>query len=99
MLSYYLIVGVVVFLTMLLPGEMTVFMPIAGFFCTFAGRFVDDAFGFTLTWNSWFSDVVSTGVGLVALQLVFQYWTDNFPGWASCLIFWVLINFSKNRYR
>jgi amino acid permease len=34
---------------------------------TFAGRFVDDAFGFALTWNYWFNDAVSIGADLVAL--------------------------------
>lgn len=50
-------------------------------------RFVDDAFGFALTWNYWFNDAVSTASDLIALQLLLQYWTDNFPGWAISLIF------------
>ena len=28
---------------------------------------------------------------LVALQLILQYWTSNFPGWGLSLIFWVLL--------
>ncbi|OIW23426.1 hypothetical protein CONLIGDRAFT_637384 [Coniochaeta ligniaria NRRL 30616] len=87
----YLIVGAIVFVTMLSLGEMAAFIPVAGSFCTFAGRFVDDAFGFALTWNYWFNDAVSTASDLVALQLVLQYWTDNFPGWALSLIFWVIL--------
>lgn len=54
-------------------------------------RFVDDAFGFALTWNYWFNDAVSTASDLVALQLVLQYWTDHFPGWALSLIFWFIL--------
>jgi AAT family amino acid transporter len=54
-------------------------------------RFVDDAFGFALTWNYWFNDAVSTASDLVALQLILQYWTDNFPGWALSLIFWFVL--------
>ena len=50
-------------------------------------RFVDDAFGFALTWNYWFNDAVSTASDLIALQLLLEYWTDNFPGWAISLIF------------
>jgi len=93
MLIAYLVVGVIVFLTMLSLGEMAAFMPIAGSFCTFAGRFVDDAFGFALTWNYWFNDAVSTAADLVALQLVLAYWTtsDHFPGWALSLIFWAVL--------
>lgn len=97
MLIAYIIVGVIVFLTMLSLGEMAAFMPIAGSFCTFAGRFVDDAFGFAITWCYWFNDAVSTAADLVALQLVFEYWTrsDAFPGWALSLIFWVLLIFAN----
>ncbi|KAL8810652.1 MAG: hypothetical protein Q9200_002406 [Gallowayella weberi] len=91
MLIGYAIVGFIVFVTMLSLGEMAAFMPIAGSFCTFAGRFVDDAFGFALTWNYWFNDAVSTASDLVALQLILQYWTTKFPGWGLSLIFWVLL--------
>lgn len=87
----YLIVGGIVFVTMLSLGEMASFIPVAGSFCTFAGRFCDPAFGFALTWNYWFNDAVSTASDLVALQLVLQYWTDNFPGWALSLIFWAIL--------
>ncbi|EEH47356.1 uncharacterized protein PADG_03454 [Paracoccidioides brasiliensis Pb18] len=87
MLIAYSIVGGIVFLTLLSLGEMTAFIPIAGSFCTYSGRFVDDAFGFALTWNYWFNDAVATAADLVALQLLLKYWTDNFPGWALSLIF------------
>ncbi|KAL2865974.1 amino acid permease [Aspergillus lucknowensis] len=91
MLIAYAISGGIVFVTMLSLGEMAAFIPVAGSFCTFAGRFVDDAFGFALTWNYWFNDAVSTAADLVALQLVLQYWSDNFPGWAFSLIFWAVL--------
>lgn len=87
----YLIVGGIVFTTMLSLGEMAAFIPVAGSFCTFAGRFVDDAFGFALTWNYWFNDAVSTASDLTALQLVFSYWNTGFHGWALSLIFWAVL--------
>jgi AAT family amino acid transporter len=91
MLIAYFIVGAIVFLTMLALGEMAAFVPIAGSFCTFAGRYVDEALGFALTWNYWFNDAVSTASDLVALQLVLSYWNTNFPGWALSLIFWAFL--------
>ena len=91
LLIAYLIVGGIVYLTMLSLGEMAAFIPVAGSFCTFAGRFVDDAFGFALTWNYWFNDAVSVATDLVALQILLQFWTDHFPGWAISLIFWVAL--------
>lgn len=54
-------------------------------------RFVDDAFGFALTWNYWFNDAVSMASDLVALQLVLDYWHSKLPGWGLSLIFWVLL--------
>ncbi|KAH7175049.1 amino acid permease [Fusarium flagelliforme] len=91
MLLAYIITGAIIFLTLLSLGEMATFIPVAGSFCTFAGRFVDDAFGFALTWNYWLNDAITTAADLVALQILLQYWTDNFPGWAISLIFWVLL--------
>jgi AAT family amino acid transporter len=91
LLLCYAIVGCIVFMTMLALGEMAAFVPVAGSFCTFAGRYVDDAFGFALTWNYWFNDAVSTAADLVALQLLVQYWTDDFPWYALGIIVWVII--------
>lgn len=54
-------------------------------------RFVDDALGFALTWNYWFNDAVSTASDIIALQLLLQFWTDNFPGWAISLIFLIIV--------
>ncbi|KAJ5083374.1 hypothetical protein N7456_012801 [Penicillium angulare] len=87
----YAVCGAIVFITMLCLGEMAAFVPVAGSFCTYAGRFVDDALGFALTWNYWFNDAVSTASDIIALQLLLQYWTDNFPGWAISLIILLLV--------
>jgi amino acid transporter, AAT family len=95
MLIAYLIVGGIVMLTMLALGEMAAFVPIAGSFCTFSGRYIDYALGFALTWNYWFNDAVSTAADLVALQLVFAYWDTSMPGWGLSLIFWVFLIFAN----
>lgn len=52
---------------------------------------MDDALGFALTWNYWFNDAVSTASDIIALQLLLQFWTDNFPGWAISLIFLIVV--------
>ena len=44
-----------------------------------------------MTWNYWFNDAVSMASDLVALQLILQYWTTNFPGCGLSLIFWVVL--------
>ncbi|ODQ64470.1 hypothetical protein NADFUDRAFT_74895 [Nadsonia fulvescens var. elongata DSM 6958] len=90
LLICYVIMGIIVYMTMISLGEMATYMPVAGSFCTYASRFVDDSFGFSLTWNYWFNDAVSTASDLTALQLVFAYWND-FPAWIISLIFWVFL--------
>lgn len=87
----YAIVGAIVFITMLSLGEMAAFVPVAGSFCTYAGRFVDDSLGFALTWNYWLNDAISTAADIIALQLLLKFWTENFPGWAISLIFLLLV--------
>ncbi|OJJ45215.1 hypothetical protein ASPZODRAFT_133840 [Penicilliopsis zonata CBS 506.65] len=91
MLLAYSICGAIVFITMLSLGEMVAFMPVTGSFCTFAGRFVDDALGFALTWNYWLNDTVSVASDVIALQVLLEFWTDNFPGWAISLIFLLVV--------
>lgn len=44
-----------------------------------------------MTWNYWFNDAVSTASDVIALQLLLEFWTDNFPGWAISLIFLVVV--------
>ncbi|KAL1885833.1 Basic amino-acid permease [Paecilomyces lecythidis] len=100
LLLAYMICGAIVFVTMLSLGEMVAFMPVAGSFCTFAGRFVDDALGFSLTWNYWANDAVSTASDIIALQVLLEYWTDRFPGWALsliCLAFVLCLNLCSVR--
>lgn len=87
MLICYSVMGIIVYLTMIALGEMSTFIPVAGSFCTFATRFIDESFGFALTWNYWFNDAISVASDLTALQLVFAYWT-TFPGYIFSLIFW-----------
>lgn len=87
LLVAYAIVGAIVYLTMLSLGEMAAYMPIAGSFGVYATRFVNEPFGFAIQWNYWANDAISTAADLVAAQLLIQYWSDTFPGWAVSLIF------------
>ncbi|KHN96076.1 amino acid permease [Metarhizium album ARSEF 1941] len=91
LLVCYTLVGAIVFLTMMSLGEMSAYIPVSGSFCTFSSRFIDDAFGFTMTWITWFNTAVSTAADMVALQIVLRYWTGVFPGWALSLIVLILL--------
>ena len=91
MLICYSIIGFIVYVTLLLLGEMATQYPVAGSFNAYTTRFFSPSYGFALGWNYWFNDAVSTASDLVALQLLLQYWTDNFPGWGISLIFFFVL--------
>lgn len=86
----YVIVGFVVYVTLLLLGEMATQYPIAGSFNAYATRFVSPAYGFALSWNYWFNDAVSVASDLTAAQLLLQYWTPWHP-WVISLGFWIFL--------
>ncbi|KIJ56132.1 hypothetical protein M422DRAFT_57648 [Sphaerobolus stellatus SS14] len=73
----YSIIGGIAYLTLLLLGEMATQYPVSGSFNAYATRFVDDAYGFALSWNYWFNDAVSVASDLTAAQLVLNYWVDD----------------------
>ncbi|KAK0485916.1 amino acid permease/ SLC12A domain-containing protein [Armillaria novae-zelandiae] len=86
----YGIIGFIVYVTLLLLGEMATQYPIAGSFNAYATRFVSPSYGFALSWNYWFNDAVSVASDLTAAQLVLEYWTDWHP-WVISLLFWVFL--------
>ncbi|KAF5344169.1 hypothetical protein D9756_011404 [Leucocoprinus leucothites] len=90
MLICYTIIGFIVYITLLLLGEMATQYPIAGSFGTYCTRFFSPSYGFALAWNYWFNDAVSVAGHLVAAQLVMAYWTNWHP-WTIGLIFWFFL--------
>ncbi|KAI9066586.1 hypothetical protein FKP32DRAFT_1704719 [Trametes sanguinea] len=90
MLICYALVGLIVYITLLLLGEMATQYPVAGSFNAYATRFFSPSYGFALSWNYWFNDAVSVASDLTAAQLVLQYWT-TWHTWVISLIFWVFL--------
>lgn len=90
MLICYTIVGFIVYVTLLLLGEMATQYPVAGSFNAYTTRFFSPAYGFALAWNYWFNDAVSVASDLTAAQLVVSYWTTWNP-WVVSVVFWVFL--------
>ena len=90
MLICYSIVGFIVYVTLLLLGEMATQYPVAGSFNAYTTRFFSPSYGFALAWNYWFNDAVSVASDLTAAQLVLQYWTSWNP-WVISLLFWLFL--------
>lgn len=86
----YCIVGFVVYVTLLLLGEMATQYPVAGSFNAYATRFFSPSYGFALSWNYWFNDAVSVASDLTAAQILLQYWTPWHP-WVISLLFWAFL--------
>ncbi|KAG6920053.1 hypothetical protein DXG01_010121 [Tephrocybe rancida] len=86
----YCLVGFVVYITLLLLGEMATQYPVAGSFNAYATRFFSPSYGFALSWNYWFNDAVSVASDLTAAQILLEYWTPWHP-WVISLVFWVFL--------
>ena len=63
---------------------MVTFLPISSPFIRFAGRFVDDAFGFAAGWNFFFYEALLIPFEITALNIVLRYWRDDIPVAAVC---------------
>ncbi|KAH7020324.1 AAT family amino acid transporter [Ilyonectria destructans] len=66
-------------------AEMAVYMPISGSFIRFAGKWVDEAFGFMAGWNFFFYEAAMIPFEISAINLVLTFWRDDIPVWAVCL--------------
>jgi lysine-specific permease len=84
----YAIISIMVFFLMTSLGEMSTLIPSTGSFCDYAGRFVDPAFGFAMSYNYWFNWAITVAVDLSAGAFIMHAW---FPGVSFFL--WALIFF------
>lgn len=66
-------------------AEMAVYMPISGSFIRFAGKWVDEAFGFMAGWNFFLYEAAMIPFEISAINLVLTFWRDDIPVWAVCL--------------
>ncbi|KAH9991291.1 amino acid permease-domain-containing protein [Russula vinacea] len=90
MLICYSIVGFIVYVTLILLGEMATQYPVAGSFNAYATRFFSPAYGFALSWNYWFNDAISVASDLTAVQLVLGFW-DVQNAWTFSLAIWLFL--------
>ncbi|KAH9949045.1 amino acid permease [Amylocystis lapponica] len=91
----YLAIGSLCYCTMISLGEMAAFLPIPGGHITFAERFVDPAWSFTLGWMYCYNWVIILPAELSAASVLINYWDKrvNNAVWITmCLIVVVLIN-------
>ncbi|WP_409295236.1 amino acid permease [Peribacillus sp. SCS-26] len=91
----YGLVGIMVFFLMTSLAELAAYMPVAGSFSVYSTKFVDEALGFAMGWNYWYSWAVTIAAELSAVVLVMKYWFPDSPSllWSGlCLAILFTLN-------
>lgn len=60
-------------------AEMVSYLPISSPFIRFAGRYVDEAFGFAAGWNFFIFEAALVPFEIVACNLIIHFWSDVVP--------------------
>ncbi|KAI5465401.1 amino acid transporter [Mariannaea sp. PMI_226] len=71
-------------------AEMVTYLPISSPFIRFAGRYVDEAFGFAAGWNFFVFEAALVPFEVTACNLILNFWTDAIPTGAVIAIVIVL---------
>ncbi|KAF1989425.1 putative general amino acid permease [Aulographum hederae CBS 113979] len=76
-------------------AEMVSYLPISSPFIRFAGRYVDDAFGFAAGWNFFVFEAMLVPFEIVACNVIIHFWSDIVPAGgiiAIVLVLYLIIN-------
>lgn len=76
-------------------AEMVSYLPISSPFIRFAGRYVDEAFGFAAGWNFFVFEAILVPFEITACNVVIHYWSDVVPAGgiiAIVVVLYALIN-------
>lgn len=71
-------------------AEMVTWLPISSPFIRFAGRYVDDAFGFAAGWNFFVFEAALVPFEVTACNVIIHYWSDVVPAGVIIAIIVVL---------
>ncbi|KAK3687383.1 putative carnitine transport protein [Podospora appendiculata] len=71
-------------------AEMVTYLPISSPFITFAGRYVDEAFGFAAGWNFFIFEAMMVPFEITACNVIIHYWSNAVPAAAIIAIILVL---------
>jgi len=71
-------------------AEMVTYLPISSPFIRFAGRYVDEAFGFAAGWNFFIFEAALVPFEITACNVIIHYWSDIVPAGAIIAIVIIL---------
>ena len=60
---------------MMALGEMAAWLPVPGAIPQFCTRYVDEALGFAVGWNTWFTAVITLCAEISAACSIIQFWS------------------------
>lgn len=90
----YSFTGLAVFSMMMSLGEMATWLPLPGAIPHFCARYVDDALGFAVGWNTWYCETITLCAEISAAASIIQYWQGasniNVAAWITVVIIVVL---------
>ncbi|KAI9799749.1 MAG: hypothetical protein M1833_003868 [Piccolia ochrophora] len=88
----YTFTGVAIYAMMQSLGEMATWLPLPGAIPQFCARYADEAMGFAVGWNTWYSCSITLCAELSAASLVIGFWNDdiNVSVWISILILLII---------
>ncbi|WML44043.1 amino acid permease [Neobacillus sp. PS3-40] len=87
----FIVGGLIMYLTMLCLGELSVAMPVSGSFQTYTTKFIGPATGFTLGWLYWLGWAVTVALEFLSSGQLMQRWFPHSPVWMWCAIFALLL--------
>ncbi|ATY60722.1 amino acid permease [Cordyceps militaris] len=90
LLIAFIFVGAIVYSVMVALGEIATFLPVAGSFTVYAGRFVDPSLAFSMGWIYAFSWAITFGLELTAAGLIIQYWSSTLSIAIWIGVFWFI---------
>lgn len=71
-------------------AEMVTYLPISSPFIRFAGRYVDEAFGFAAGWNFFVFEAAMVPFEITACNVIIHYWSEAVPAGGIIAIIIVL---------
>ncbi|KAH6983517.1 amino acid permease/ SLC12A domain-containing protein [Ilyonectria sp. MPI-CAGE-AT-0026] len=90
----YSITSVAIYAMLQALGEMATWLPLPGAIPQFCARYVDDALGFAVGWNTWYSSAITLCAELSAASIIIGYWEGaadiNVAVWISILLVLVI---------
>ncbi|CAK7217069.1 hypothetical protein SCUCBS95973_003026 [Sporothrix curviconia] len=95
----YATIGLSVCAVQFALGEVTALFPVTGSFVRHAEVLVDPALGFAVGWNLVYGNLLSIPTEIVAICVLFEFWTDISPALWICvfILLTCLVGFSLIR--